>query len=180
MKQFALILIVALFLAVACTPASPQDECLAGLETYMPQMQAIIGRWNDAFEIAESSPRMSLAGPIASLQEIRREANAITPPTCMNELHSSTTQGMDAFVTMFLDFMADPDTEFDDWYLLLAMLSIRAWEEVFADYQEDPTAHVQGLFDRMATVEARNAIEPEQDDGPKGFDVQLTEQARSP
>lgn len=48
---------------------------------------ALYRRWADAEKLALSTGRIALAGPVATMQAIQREAEAMTPPTCLAESH---------------------------------------------------------------------------------------------
>lgn len=171
MRKVAVLLFVVVLFVVSCS--SPKAECKTGLETYIPEMSAVVDKWNDAFAIAESSARISLADPVASLQEVKREAGAITPPACMADYHDNTVDAMDTLVTMFLDFMSDPDYDFEEngLELFVSMATIEAWESELSDkYDADPDAFVQEIFDLQATEEA----------APMGLDEKMTKEAETP
>lgn len=62
-------------------------------------------RWSDAEKLALSTGRIALSGPIASMQAIQREAEAMSPPACLEgahkylvELTKKSTQGMMEFM----------------------------------------------------------------------------------
>lgn len=162
------VLLFALLILSACSP-SPQETCATELETYIPTMNDLMARWSDAQEVAESSPRLALAGPVESLQAVRRDATAVTPPDCMAVDHGRIMDGMDAMISMFLGFMADPDYDFGAHPELYgAMISLGGWERMAEMYEDDPAVFAQRL------------LEVDSADEDVGFDVRLTAEAQSP
>ncbi len=62
-------------------------------------------RWSDAERLATSTARISLAGPVASLQAIQREAEAAVVPSCLNEAKAALVELTSKSTGALLDFM---------------------------------------------------------------------------
>jgi ribosomal protein S27AE len=80
-------------------------ERLAGLT----EIKKLIDRWKDAEVIANASPRIALAGPIATLQAIRRELAALKVDECIDTAKSNVSRYMELKVESFIAFMAKDD-----------------------------------------------------------------------
>jgi len=81
-------------------------------------------RWDDAADLANSTPRMQLASQIASLQEIRRDIQNADWPECAVPAKDAMVGAMDAAINGFIAFLADkPDSEvqalFDEYSEML-------------------------------------------------------------
>lgn len=50
-------------------------------------MLALYREWVDAEELARSTPRIALAGPVASLQAFKRQAAELRVPACLDAAH---------------------------------------------------------------------------------------------
>lgn len=71
------------------------------------QQSRLLGRWVDALSLAESTPRVALAGPVSKLQELKREAEKQTVSGCLVEPTANLTAAMDLMIDGFLIFMRD-------------------------------------------------------------------------
>jgi hypothetical protein len=66
--------------------------------------------FQDAMDVAASTARMSLSGPVAELQSIRRATDDIEVPACLSEAKDFTVRGMQNYIQSFTAFMAEePD-----------------------------------------------------------------------
>lgn len=75
-------------------------------------------KWADAATLADSSPRVSLAGPIARLQEVRRETAQLVLPECLSEARQILVNAMDKTIEGFLSFLRnDPARKYDHYGL---------------------------------------------------------------
>jgi hypothetical protein len=83
----------------------PGPSCSGG--SYLGEADELIERWDDANAIASSTSRIALAGPLATLQEIRRDASALTPPNCARELHNAMINYMQLTIDAYLSFLAN-------------------------------------------------------------------------
>ena len=71
------------------------------------QLNDIRTQFDDAYAIAESTSRIALAGPVATMQEIRRATDKLETPKCMENAKTLTVNGMDAMINGFIAFMAE-------------------------------------------------------------------------
>jgi hypothetical protein len=68
--------------------------------------------WDDALAITGSTPRIALAGPVASLQQVRdRARDEDDLGECFAEVKSQELQEMDSTIKTFLAFMRQDDSE---------------------------------------------------------------------
>lgn len=65
----------------------------------------LFARWEDAVKVASTTSRISLSGPVANLQSLRREADQLTVAPCMDRAKSSLLEGMSSTTDGFLEFM---------------------------------------------------------------------------
>lgn len=77
----------------------------AEIEKSFGEMRALFGRWADAEKLASSAPRVALAGPVASLQEIKRQVAALTVAPCLVEAKQALETGMSYRVDAYIAFM---------------------------------------------------------------------------
>jgi hypothetical protein len=70
-------------------------------------LASIEERWRDAFGIARVASRIALPGPVASLQAIRREAQALDVPPCLLVARAHLVDGMTEAIRGFTTFMGD-------------------------------------------------------------------------
>jgi hypothetical protein len=104
MRYVLAVLTVAL--ALAGCGASAEADCRTQLQPYAQQINPLVTEWQDALKLAGSTPRASLSPQIASLQAIRRKADAVAPPDCAKAAHAQLVKGMDLGIQGFLDFLA--------------------------------------------------------------------------
>lgn len=95
-------MIVLLFLLAGCSAYCPSNE----VKTASAKMMGITEKYIDAFALASSTSRIALAGSIESMQEIKREANAVEVPQCLEEAKYWQIQAMEADINAFMLFMA--------------------------------------------------------------------------
>lgn len=70
------------------------------------EVQTLGSRWRDARSLAASTARIALAGPVAELQAIGRQAEAIDAPPCLVVAKGLLITGVKASTKSFLDFMS--------------------------------------------------------------------------
>ena len=68
----------------------------------------VYAKWQDALKVADSTGRMALAAPVAALQALRREAEALTVPPCLDAGKLALVSGMTDAVDGYLVFMQNP------------------------------------------------------------------------
>lgn len=182
MKNF-LVLLSALVLLTLVSCQSEQEkftsECSEGLATYMAEIEDPVERWNDTFDIAVSTPRMSLTDPIQGLQAVSREVKDIPPPACFKEVHNGFVEGMDTQIEMMLGFLADADYDFDarDTDIFIANLQIEGITASVEEYKNDPDAFVLILWEE-SQVQINITLEPAEEES-MGLDVKLTATAEA-
>jgi len=77
----------------------------AEIKKSMADLKGLFGKWNDAEMLAASSPRISLAAPVASLQEIKRETAAVSVAPCLAQAKEALVDGMTLRIDAYLSFM---------------------------------------------------------------------------
>lgn len=82
--------------------ARPADPLVASLGA----VDALMARWDDAAQVAGSTARVSLSGPVAQLQAIRRETQALVVPPCLERGKAEMIKGMEAKIDGVLGFMS--------------------------------------------------------------------------
>lgn len=103
----------------AFTPTPlPQITCAEEASSFLGSLSSILGRWQDAIDVANSTSRISLSGPVGELQAIRREVDEQDVPSCANPAKIALVASMDHLIEAFLLFMQEePDSrinqEFD-------------------------------------------------------------------
>ena len=154
--QIVVIFLALLLFLVGCSSEFDKmmDECQEQFPTYAEQMTEIQQEWEDSIDVAASTSRIALAGPVGELQSIRREASRIKPPVCIAEDHESYLEGMDTFIGFFLDFMADADTEPDELDINIASIQMLSVIASIEQYQEDPEAFFAEVRGYIATATA--------------------------
>lgn len=93
----------------AFTPTPQPLTCAEQASGFLSPLGGILGRWQDAIEIANSTARISLNGPVSDLQAIRREVDDLEAPLCASQAKSALISSMDHVIEGFLIFMQDPD-----------------------------------------------------------------------
>lgn len=154
-----LVLIMAMFFLSACTSEVDQfiAECEEGFPAYAEEMDDIIARWDDALDVALSTSRMSLDGPIGELQGIKREADRLDAPECIADSHASFVDGLDVYIGFMLDFLADADATPDEDEINRANLQMLTVLAAIESYEEDPEAFFASL--KEAAEEATREAE---------------------
>ncbi|HCG30762.1 MAG TPA: hypothetical protein DEU95_13860 [Chloroflexi bacterium] len=74
-------------------------------------IESVARRWDDALELAQSTPRIQLAAQISNLQQIRRDLEDQDWPDCAASARRALVTAMNAAIDGLIAFMADkPDT----------------------------------------------------------------------
>lgn len=88
-------------------------DCRALAVAYGKEMDPIFKEWDDQAKLADQTGRGQLAPQIASLQTIKRKADAVTPPDCAKVAHGHMIIGMNEIIDAFLAFMAQkPEADY--------------------------------------------------------------------
>lgn len=86
-------------------------------------------RWNDAVQLADSTPRIALAGPANSLQKLAQESRTVELSDCFAEGRGFWTAGLEARARATLAFMVQvpsgPSAE-----LKAAQVNLGSWAKV--------------------------------------------------
>ena len=89
----------------------PLAGCTQNNRGGLVELQALESKWVDALRVAKATSRIALSGPIAQLQAIRRDAEAVVVSECLTDAKSSLRNHMDATINAFLAFMAKNESE---------------------------------------------------------------------
>lgn len=74
-------------------------------------LEEIAERWDDAFDVASSTSRIAMAGPISDMQTIRRETRNQVWPECAQKAQQELVGWMDESIDAFTAFMAQEDDD---------------------------------------------------------------------
>lgn len=85
--------------------ATIEPPCVEVALDYLMAAEDLHERWYDTEELAASTGRIALAGPVGQLQSIQRELGELTPPPCAAEIHEQATIEMESIIQGFLLFM---------------------------------------------------------------------------
>jgi len=77
----------------------------ADIKISVTDLKAIFEKWGDADKLASSSPRVALAGPVARLQEIKRETGAMNIAPCLKDAKTALVEGMSLRIDAYVSFM---------------------------------------------------------------------------
>lgn len=80
------------------------DKDFANLQTKMDQ-------WQDALKVAVSTGRIALAGPVSTMQSIRRETAGMVLGGCLSRAKDKLVGHMDKYIDSMLAFMAQHEKE---------------------------------------------------------------------
>ena len=75
------------------------------LVTSSKALDAVLARWDDTVKLAGTTGRIALSTPVATLQEIRRDAAALTVPPCMDQAKEKLVASMQGTIDGFIAFM---------------------------------------------------------------------------
>lgn len=108
------LLVVFCLLGIACSIIAPEPTptptplpCLELSKDFVANMDELVERFQDADKLAGSTARIALSGPIAQLQEIKREASDLDAPNCALEVKERLIRYMENTIDSYLTFMAD-------------------------------------------------------------------------
>lgn len=66
---------------------------------------AVYRRWVDAERLATSTGRIALAGPVASMQAVQRDAEALSVPACLSDARRALVDLTSQSTTALIEFM---------------------------------------------------------------------------
>ena len=95
---------------VAVTASASPDPCAAPqLVTTIGAIETVMRKFDDESALAANVPRSELAARISALQNIRREAQALTTPACVRLLSQLQILHMNTVIDTLLAFMSRGD-----------------------------------------------------------------------
>jgi hypothetical protein len=104
MKKLFLVIIVTMFLLASCSNTyCPKNEAITSID----EMMNLSEEWDDAMAVANSTSRIGLAGPIGNLQAIKREADRLEVPPCLEWTQTRLIKMMEHGINGFLAFASD-------------------------------------------------------------------------
>jgi hypothetical protein len=122
MKANAALFILLVFLS-ACGASEPETtvppvptathatvrliSCFEIAPDFVNSVSTLVERWDDASALAASAAKVSLAGPVARLQAIRRDLRHLETPACGEEARTLILAHMDDTIDYYLDVMQD-------------------------------------------------------------------------
>ena len=161
-KMWLFVLVLGFIFLTNCTSQLDQqiNDCRDAFPSYVESMSEIQEEWEDTFEVALSTSRISLAGPVGDLQDIRREAEKVISPVCMVDSHEGYVEGMETYIDFFLDFMADADAEPDEFEISLAELKMSIIPATIEQYEGDPEAFFEETSPAAPTTMNENLACP--------------------
>lgn len=120
--------------AIKPTP-TPLGRCASGdAQRLINTLQSKAQEWDDAVKLANSTPRIALAPQVQNLQRIRREAAALSVPSCGAKSQALMLAYMDTAINAFIDFLgqgsqyntliAQSNTQFDAFIAELTHVTI--------------------------------------------------------
>ncbi len=133
MKRIAAIIFILL-----TTAACAEPTCYELTEEYRESVDAIVDEWDDALQIANSTARMSLAGPLGELQEINRSTKQVDVPECASLSHGSLLSYQEKTIEGFLSFMAQAEDSTVNAQFDVAAAHLRRWANSYAELNEEP------------------------------------------
>lgn len=78
-----------------------QDALIVSIKS----VDELLVRWDDAVKVAGGTGRIALSGPVERLQTIKRDADRLTVPPCMDQAKGHLTRSMDYTIEGYLAFM---------------------------------------------------------------------------
>lgn len=99
------------------TPVPTAESCFAQAQFFFMDAARLLDEWNDANDLASSTPRMSLGPAVAELQRIQRDTDNLYFPQCAYAAHSQLVAGMESAVEGYLAFLAqEPDATVEEHF----------------------------------------------------------------
>jgi hypothetical protein len=102
-------------------PTNTPDPCAhENIEAEVQKVHKYMREFDDASALAASRPREELAGAIADLQKIRREAEDQQIPSCLGDLKTYQISHMNSVINTLIAFMGGSDQKLVDQGIALA------------------------------------------------------------
>lgn len=136
MKKLLFIsLLIGLLFSVSCAAPTCEEQTV----DYRAAVDDIVERWDDAAEIANSTARMSLSGPLGELQDIKRDTGDIEVPECAADAHAALIDYQETIIDSFLAFMGQEDDETVSRLFSRASDKLTTWAVEYSQLTEEPT-----------------------------------------
>lgn len=81
-------------------------SCQTQSQAYSDRIAPKLQEFNDAYQLASSTPRISLGDRIQELQRIRRSIADVSAPDCARQASNLVLSGLDNIINGFIDFLA--------------------------------------------------------------------------
>lgn len=75
------------------------------LQASSSALDSLLARWSDAAQVASTTSRIALSGPVATMQSLRREAEQLKVSPCMDLAKAHLVASMGDAIEAFLVFM---------------------------------------------------------------------------
>lgn len=93
-------------------------SCQSQSKTFLAEVEPLARAWDDAANLADSTPRMSLPPQIDKLQALRRQAQDLDAPTCAAPVKMHLIATMDHTINGFVAFLAQkPELEVTNLFM---------------------------------------------------------------
>lgn len=130
------------------------------LAPYLAAQESVTARWDDAFTLADSTARIALSPVVASLQSLRQEAVALTPPQCAAYLQELQNLYMSYAVDGFLLFMQNAESSLQnmerrtpDERFAMHSMARSAYDTYLAALHSDPLAAYTQMHQTQTMVD---------------------------
>lgn len=128
------------------TPAPTATEVPCSIQSleFLSEIETIAERWEDAVDLTSITARISVAGPIATLQEIKQDANKLNAPACSEMIAEQLTLYMESTIDAFLGFAANDSDDIVAKQLAHASFMSQLFEDYLSSV--DGLANVEPRF----------------------------------
>lgn len=94
--------------------------------------QSALSDFSDAQKIAQNTARIGLAAPVQKMQDLRKAADGITHPGCLDRAHGNLLKSMDSVIEAMLAFMGQQSDSQVSSYFTDAI----SWLQKYTDEME--------------------------------------------
>ena len=114
------------------SPCSP-EEAISLQDSVKPRIE----HFDDANQRASRTSRIALSPVLGELQDVKRQFNNITMPSCADEARSLMVKYMEAVIDAYLAFLADePDSVVENYFedaTNRQTRAVEAWTLIFLE-----------------------------------------------
>jgi hypothetical protein len=100
-------------------------------------VRSLFDEWNDASQVASSTARIALSGPVSELQALRRQAEALDVPLCAERAQAALLKHMDGMIESYLLFMRQENTWKQEDLMAAATKDIEMFGLLFAELRSE-------------------------------------------